>query len=98
MLIFYALKGIIILLFNAVAIDCGGLSFPVNGEARISPNSKLGGLAIYKCRFGYELIGTDTRICQSDGRWSSRSPACRSKTKGTYIKYNGNTLILRNKL
>ena len=76
------------MLSHAVAIDCGGLSYPVNGQVQISPNSKFGGVAIYQCRFGYELRGTETRVCQSDGRWSSRSPVCRSKIKGICMKYD----------
>ena len=30
------------------------------------------------CNTGYELTGSGTRICQSDGRWSGRADVCRT--------------------
>lgn len=66
-------------LFCIVAVDCGELSNPVNGQVQISPNNKLGSVAIYKCRFGYVLSGVHKRFCQADARWSSTSPSCRSR-------------------
>ena len=29
------------------------------------------------CNTGYELTGSDTRICQSDGTWSGSADVCR---------------------
>jgi len=31
----------------------------------------------FTCNTGYELIGSDTRTCQSDGSWSSSDGVCR---------------------
>ena len=31
----------------------------------------------FTCNTGYELIGSDTRTCQSDGTWSGRDSMCR---------------------
>ena len=30
----------------------------------------------FTCDIGYELSGSDTRICQSDGSWSGNSAMC----------------------
>ena len=30
----------------------------------------------YTCNTGYELIGSDTRRCQSDGNWSDSDVMC----------------------
>ena len=37
----------------------------------------------FTCNTGYELTGSDTRICESDGSWSDSDDVCR---RGTYIK------------
>ena len=31
----------------------------------------------FTCNAGYELIGNDTRTCQSDGSWSGSDVTCR---------------------
>ena len=31
----------------------------------------------FTCNTGYELNGSDTRICQSDGGWSGSDAVCR---------------------
>ena len=36
----------------------------------------------FTCNTGYELTGSDTRTCQSDGSWSGGDIVCR---RGTYI-------------
>ena len=37
----------------------------------------------FTCNTGYELTGSDTRTCQSDGSWSDIEAMCR---RGTYAK------------
>ena len=40
----------------------------------------------FTCNTGYELTGSDTRTCQSDGSWSGSDDVCR---RGSYIsKYS----------
>lgn len=34
------------------------------------------GIATYKCRKGYHLIGQSERVCQLDGQWSGSVPIC----------------------
>ena len=36
----------------------------------------------FTCNTGYELTGTDTRACQSDGSWSGSDDIC---SRGTYL-------------
>ena len=36
----------------------------------------------FTCNTGYELTGSDTRTCQSDGSWSGNDDVCR---RGMYI-------------
>ena len=37
----------------------------------------------FTCNTGYELTGSDTRTCQSNGNWSGSDDVCR---RGTYIR------------
>ena len=34
----------------------------------------------FTCNTGYELTGSDTRTCQSDGSWSGSDDVCRRGT------------------
>ena len=38
----------------------------------------------FTCNTGYELTGSDTRTCQSDGSWSGSEVAC---SRGMYHCY-----------
>ena len=35
----------------------------------------------FTCNTGYELTGSDTRTCQSDGSWSDIDSACKKSTE-----------------
>ena len=39
----------------------------------------------FDCDTGYELTGSDTRICQSDGNWNGTDVMCR---RGTVVIAN----------
>ena len=65
---------------------CPSLSEPNNGM--ISCSLGIDGDATYEdtcsfiCNTGYELTGSDTRICQSEGSWSGTGGSCR---RGTWL-------------
>ncbi|CAH3037419.1 unnamed protein product [Pocillopora meandrina] len=59
-------------------IDCGRLSTPhkvlIVSE---TGHTRLGGYVKYRCKEkGYELIGSETRVCQNDEQWSGVEPSC----------------------
>ena len=58
-------------------VDCENLNNPNNGVI----NCSLGNNEEYACNFtcntGYELTGSDTRTCQSNGSWSGSDVVCR---------------------
>ena len=63
-----------------VAIDCGDLPAPSNGQVSIDNGTLYpAGEATYECNSGYELVGTASRICLSNGHWSGGEPVCRRK-------------------
>lgn len=58
-----------------LAIDCGTLSNPANGTVQLA-STTLGSAARYNCNLGFELNGTEVRICLESGKWSDEAPVC----------------------
>ena len=63
------------IVLSSIAIDCGGLSVPSNGQISITATT-FGSVATYSCDRGYTLDGNTSRICQSNGQWSGPQPSC----------------------
>ena len=65
-----------------VIVSCPMLTNPSNG---MISNCSLGDdkapsykdTCSFTCNTGYELTGSDTRTCQSDGRWNGSDAVCR---------------------
>ena len=69
------LDRMLIILLIVVAIQCDALSDPDNGAVSVT-GTGVGDTATYTCDDGYELIGSSTRTCQSNGDWSGSPPTC----------------------
>ena len=61
-----------------VVSGCPTLDDPVNGMVSVT-GTATGDTATYTCIAGFELIGTETVTCMSDGTWSDEPPMCRRK-------------------
>lgn len=57
-------------------VDCGIPLDPPNGIVNISRVTAFNQVATYSCNSGHILVGTRTRTCQADGRWSGGEPIC----------------------
>lgn len=57
-------------------MQCGTLDRPRNGRMRCNDGDKYQSTCNFKCKSGYELVGTRDRICQEDGKWSGTQPLC----------------------
>ena len=76
-------RHILIIIFPCVCfvVNCSSLTDPDNGM--ISCSLRDDGVPSYEdtcsftCNTGYELTGSDTRTCQSDGSWSGSDDVCR---------------------
>ena len=55
--------------------NCPDLTAPTNGVVSFSATTP-GSSATYTCNTGYQLVGTSSRTCQSDGTWSDSDPTC----------------------
>ena len=56
-------------------VDCGSLPNPVNGHVTLSGTS-LGSTAHYICNPLYGVVGSTSRVCQSNGTWSKEESYC----------------------
>ena len=55
---------------------CPPLSNPGNGTVSVEDGTEFEDEAIYTCGEGYELVGSNHRVCGSDGSWTSTEPMC----------------------
>ena len=64
---------------SIIDIRCGN-SLTDNGNASCTSGKVgvgyAGDTCSFTCNTGYELIGSDTRTCQSDGSWSGSDNLC----------------------
>ena len=65
-----------------VDIKCDNLSTPSNGRVTSCSSGTVGvgyekDTCNFSCNTGYELTGSDTRICQSNGSWNGTVTTCR---------------------
>ena len=64
-----------------IDIRCDNLSTPANGEIMSCSSGRVGvgyegDTCSFICNTGYELTGSDTRTCQSNGSWSGTDDVC----------------------
>ena len=57
------------------AVDCGDPGTPTNGQRSLS-STTYNSVVTYTCDVGYTLQGSNSRTCQSSGRWSGSVPQC----------------------
>jgi CUB/sushi domain-containing protein len=62
-------------------IDCGAPTSPTNGTVS-APATTYGSNATYVCNAGFQLSGSATRTCQSNGTWSGSMPTCSAGSCG----------------
>ncbi len=72
------------MIYVFVAIDCGPLSNPTNGEVTTAKGTGVDATAVYTCNQGYECSGCQTkRTCLNTGQWNGTPATC----KGRYCIY-----------
>ena len=74
------------ILIQSTAIDCGDPGTPTNGQRSLS-STTYNSVVTYTCDVGYTLQGSNSRTCQSDGRWSGSVPQCNRKFIGVHKQF-----------
>ena len=64
--------------------SCGNPGTPTNGKKN-STNYKYGSVISFSCDVGYNLVGSQTRTCQTNGKWTGTQPTCPSKRTDPFI-------------
>lgn len=66
--------------FSLLVVNCvERLLNPENGNVVFNSEGEFGTIATYSCFTGYNLIGDETRMCQSNRLWTGQAPICESK-------------------
>ena len=70
--------------------ECTNLSIPANGRIELCSSGRAGvgfegDNCSYTCNTGYELTGSDTRTCQSNGSWSVSDVVCSEGELNEYM-------------
>ena len=60
-------------------------SVSISGGVVCLNGTTVGSEAVYVCNDGYNLMGNETRVCQSEGIWSGSIPQCMPKKGGMYV-------------
>ena len=76
---FFSYTTVILNAFIILDALCQRLLGIANGK--IVGNNTYGSYVRYSCNDGYELVGSSSRKCLSDKRWSGRAPSCKLKSK-----------------
>jgi hypothetical protein len=61
--------------------NCPMLAAPTNGTVNAGSLSP-GASARFSCSVGYDLVGSDTLVCQTNGQWDKPAPTCKIKDCG----------------
>ncbi len=71
-------------------VVCGGAIAPTNGSVSAG-SASLGNAVTYGCDPGYNLNGSTTRACQTDGSFAGSAPTCSAVVcSGAVAPANGN--------
>lgn len=69
-------------LHSMAASQCPELEDPENGRVKfMSGGRTVGSKVWYICDPGFVLVGSETRTCQSNLRWTPEAPVCQRKEK-----------------
>ena len=58
--------------------DCGDPGRPRNGD-RVLSDTSLGSQVLYICNPGFEITGSQRRVCETSSSWSNSLPVCTGK-------------------
>ena len=66
---------------NFTTVSCSKLDAPKYGQVWLT-GTGYSSTAYYRCNYGYDLHGSNSRRCQHDGTWYGEVPECRVARRG----------------
>lgn len=66
------------------AVQCPAPESPRHGKA-IYTSCSYNSVVSYECKYGYTLVGDETRRCGADKKWTGTQPVCKGKNLGKRI-------------
>ena len=63
-------------------VQCGLPESPENGKAHYTALAYKS-VVTYTCKYGFMVVGDDTRTCGEDKRWSGQDPKCKEINCGS---------------
>ena len=75
------LQCVIVIYFTQISLQsvrCPPLDHPERGQVTIDADRTPGSEAMYSCDGGFNLLGSPTRVCLTNGTWSNMPPTCSS--------------------
>ena len=67
---------------TCVPVQCGLPESPEKGKAHYTALAYKS-VVTYTCKYGYMVVGDDTRTCGEDKRWSGQEPKCKEINCGS---------------
>ena len=67
---------------TCVPVQCGLPESPENGKAHYTALAYKS-VVTYTCKYGFMVVGDDTRTCGEDKRWSGQDPKCKEINCGS---------------
>jgi len=67
----------------STVVDCGDPGTPTNGGRQLSSTTFRAAVQ-HSCDDGFDLEGSEVRICQASGKWTGFLPTCKSKQYNTF--------------
>lgn len=58
---------------------CPALGNPIHGSKVAIPQYRVNTYIRFRCNHGYEMVGSEERMCTFSGEWTGEMPRCMSK-------------------
>ncbi|KAK6179269.1 hypothetical protein SNE40_011671 [Patella caerulea] len=75
--------------FRCRIVECDKTGHVISNGQMIGNNYTYGSVINYVCDGGYTMLGSSSRICQSNGEWDKTLPVCQSVRCPSFILANG---------
>ena len=66
--------------------ECPELPDPPHGQVHLT-GRHFNDRAVYTCDDGYQIVGLEQVICNSDGMWSGAQPSCKQGAVNSHSRY-----------